>query len=123
MVLRNERTCGEMRGTVLRIGKQRRRAAEKGLHIMSRRPSLKKKKKRNWKRWEDAPTLLKLPKSECPDISIRLPRYKWPKARPSIEELVVPPEWNFYGHSLAGLLWKDSSKRFYSKMGGESTNM
>ena len=28
---------------------------------------------------EDAPTLLKLPKSECPDIWISLPRYKWPK--------------------------------------------
>ena len=27
---------------------------------------------------EDAPKLLKIPKSECPDIWIRLPRQKWP---------------------------------------------
>ena len=29
---------------------------------------------------EDAPRLLKIQKSECPDISIRLPRHKWPKS-------------------------------------------
>ena len=28
---------------------------------------------------EDARKLLKIPKSECPDIWIRLPRHKWPK--------------------------------------------
>ena len=28
---------------------------------------------------EDALKLLKIPKSECPDIWIRLPRHKWPK--------------------------------------------
>ena len=28
---------------------------------------------------EDAPRLLKIPKSECPDVWIRLPRHKWPK--------------------------------------------
>ena len=27
---------------------------------------------------EDAPKLLKIPKSECPDIWIRLPRHKFP---------------------------------------------
>ena len=27
---------------------------------------------------EDAPKLLKIPTSECPDIWIRLPRHKWP---------------------------------------------
>ena len=27
---------------------------------------------------EDAPKLLQIPKSECPDIWIRLPRHKWP---------------------------------------------
>ena len=27
---------------------------------------------------EDAPTLLKIPKSECPDIWIRPPKHKWP---------------------------------------------
>ena len=28
---------------------------------------------------EDAPTLLKIPQSECPDIWIRLPKHKWPQ--------------------------------------------
>ena len=28
---------------------------------------------------EHAPKLLKIPKSECPDIWIRLPRHNWPK--------------------------------------------
>ena len=31
-------------------------------------------------RTEDAPKLLKIAKSECPDIWIRIPRYKWPKS-------------------------------------------
>ena len=34
---------------------------------------------------EDAHKLLKTPKSECPDIWIRLPRHKWPKSWSSIE--------------------------------------
>ena len=38
---------------------------------------------------EDAPKLLKIPKSECPDIWIRLPRHKWPKSLENIEEPVV----------------------------------
>ena len=32
--------------------------------------------------------LLKIPKSECPDIWIRLPRHKWPKSWSSIEDPV-----------------------------------
>ena len=32
---------------------------------------------------EDAPSLLKIPKSECPEIWIRLPKHKWPKSLPS----------------------------------------
>ena len=35
---------------------------------------------------EDAPTLLKIPKSECPDIWIRLPRHKWPTSWSSMED-------------------------------------
>ena len=35
---------------------------------------------------EDAHKLLKIPKSECPDIWIRLPRHKWPKSWSSMEE-------------------------------------
>ena len=55
---------------------------------------------------EDAPTLLKIPKSECPDIWIRLPKHKWPKSWSSMEAPVVPLERNLYGHPLAGLLWE-----------------
>ena len=55
---------------------------------------------------EDAPKLLKIPKSECPDIWIRLPRHKWPKSRSSIEDPVVLLERNLYGHPLAGLMVK-----------------
>ena len=54
---------------------------------------------------EDAPTLLKIPKSECPDIWIRLPKHKWPKSWSSMENPVVLPERNLYGLPLAGLLW------------------
>ena len=52
---------------------------------------------------EDAPTLLKIPKSECPDIWLRPPKHKWPKTRSSAEGPVVPLERNLYGHFLAGL--------------------
>ena len=53
---------------------------------------------------EDAPKLLKIPKSECPDIWTRLPRHKWPKSWSSMEDPVVSLERNLYGHPSAGLL-------------------
>ena len=55
---------------------------------------------------EDASSLLKIPKSECADIWIRLPRHKWPKSWSSMEDPVVPLERNLDGHPLAGLLWE-----------------
>ena len=55
---------------------------------------------------EDARKLLKIPKSECPDMWIRLPRHKWPKSWSNMEDPVVPLERNLYGHPLAGLLWE-----------------
>ena len=55
---------------------------------------------------EVAPKLLKISKSECPDIWIRLPRHKWPKSWSSFEDPVVPLERNLYGHPLAGFLWE-----------------
>ena len=62
---------------------------------------------------EDAPSLLRIPKSECPDIWIRLPRHKWPKSLSRMEEPVVPLERNLCGlthlHSSCG---KDSSRKF-----------
>ena len=51
---------------------------------------------------EDAPTLLKIPKSECPEISICLPKLKWPKSWSSVEDPVVLLERNLYCH-----LWQD----------------
>ena len=53
---------------------------------------------------EDAPTLLNIPKSECPDTWTRLPRRKWPKSWSNIEDTVVPFERNLCGHPLAGIL-------------------
>ena len=35
-------------------------------------------------------TLLKIPKSECPDILISLPKHKWPKSWSSMEDRVTP---------------------------------
>ena len=55
---------------------------------------------------EDAPSIMKIPKSECPEIWIRPPRHKWPKSWSSMEDPVVPLERNLYGHPLAGLLWQ-----------------
>ena len=43
---------------------------------------------------EDAQKLLKIPKSECPDIWIRPPRHRWPKSWSSMEDPVVPLERN-----------------------------
>ena len=64
---------------------------------------------------EDAPKLLKIHKSECPDIWIRLPRHKWPKTWSSMEDPVVPLEGNLYGHPLAGLLWEWQFEKIFLK--------
>ena len=68
---------------------------------------------------EDALKLLKIPKSECPDIWIRLPRHKWPKPLSSMEDPVVPLERNLYGHPLAGLLWERQFEKVLLKYGWE----
>ena len=68
---------------------------------------------------EDAPKLLTIPKSECPDIWIRLPRHKWPKSWSSMEDPVVPLERNLYGHPLAGLLWERQFEKIPLKYGWE----
>ena len=71
---------------------------------------------------EDAPKLLKIPKSECPDIWIRPPRHKWPKSWSSMEDPVVPLERNLYGHPLAGLLWERQFEKFLLKYGWEKVS-
>ena len=68
---------------------------------------------------EDAHKLLKIPKSECPDIWIRLPRNKWPKSWSSMEDPVVLLERNLYGHPLAGLLCEGQFEKILLKHGWE----
>ena len=63
--------------------------------------------------------LKKFPKSECPDIWIRLPKHKWPKTWSSMEQPVVPLERNLYGHPLAGLLWERQFEKILLKHGWE----
>ena len=71
---------------------------------------------------EDAHKLLKIPKSECPDIWIRLPRHTWPKSWSSIEEPVVPLERNLYGHPLAGLLLERQFEKILLQHGWENVS-
>ena len=61
--------------------------------------------------------LLKIQKSECPDIWIRPPRHKWRKSWSSMEDPVVPLERNLYGHPLAGLLWERQFEKILLKHG------
>ena len=68
---------------------------------------------------EDAPKLLTISKSECPDFWIRLPRHKWPKSWSSMEDPVVPLERNLYGHPSAGLLWERQFEKVLLKHGWE----
>ena len=68
---------------------------------------------------EDAPTLLKIPKSECPDMWIRLPKHNWPKSCFSMEDPVVLLERNLYGHPLAGLLWETEFEKVLLEHGWE----
>ena len=71
---------------------------------------------------EDAHKLLKIPKSECPDIWIRLPRNKWPKSWSNMEDPVVPLDRNVYGNPLAGLLWDKPFEKVPSKCGWEKVS-
>ena len=66
---------------------------------------------------EDAPSLLKIPISECPDIWIRPPKHKWSKTWLSMEDPVVPLERNLEGHPLAGLLWQKQIEKVPSDHG------
>ena len=68
---------------------------------------------------EDAPTLLNIRKSECPDIWIRLPKHKWPTTWSSVKDPVVPLELNLYGHPLAGLLWERQFEKVLLEHGWE----
>ena len=71
---------------------------------------------------KDAPTLLKIPKSECTHIWIRLPKHKWPKSWSSMEDPVVPLERNLYGHPLAGPFWERQFEKILLKYGWEKVS-
>ena len=66
---------------------------------------------------EDAPTLLKIPKSECPDIWIRPPKHRWPKSWSSMEDPVLPLKQNPNDHPLAGQLWETPFEKVLLKYG------
>ena len=55
----------------------------------------------------------KNPKSECPNIWIRLPRHKWPKSWSSMEDPVVPLERNLYGHPWQDYHGKGNLRKSY----------
>ena len=71
---------------------------------------------------EDAPKLLKIHKSGCPDIGVRLPRHKWQKSWSSVKDKVVPLERNLYGHPVAGLLWERQFEKILLKYGWEKVS-
>ena len=71
---------------------------------------------------EDVPKLLKIPKSECPDIWIRVPRHKWPNSWSSLEDPVVPLERNLNGHPLAGRFWERQFEKIPLKNGWEKVS-
>ena len=62
---------------------------------------------------EDAPTLLKIPKSECPNIWIHLPKHKWP------EQCTLWKIWLFLLNEIStDILWQDyygkgTSRKFF----------
>ena len=68
---------------------------------------------------EDAPTSLKIPKSECPDIWIRLGKHNWPKSWSSMEDPVLPLKRNPNDHPLAGQLWETPFENVFLKDGRE----
>ena len=70
-------------------------------------------------KWRMLKKLLKNPKSECPDVWIRLPKHKWPKSWEYIEDPVVHLERNLYGHPLAGLLWERQFEKALMELGWE----
>ena len=68
-------------------------------------------------KWRMLQKLLNTPKSECPDVWIRLPKHKWTKSWEYIEDPVVPLERNLYGHPLAGLLWERQVEKALMELG------
>ena len=63
--------------------------------------------------------MAKIPKSESPDVWIRLPRHKWLKIMGKIEDPVVLLEPILYGHPSAGLLWERQFEEALLELGWE----
>ena len=71
---------------------------------------------------EDAPKLLKNPKSECPDIGFVYHDMNGQNHGSSMEDPVVLLERNLYGHPLAGLLWERQFEKILLKYGWEKVS-
>ena len=67
----------------------------------------------NWRMLQD---LSKIPKSECPDVWIRLPRHKMAEIMVQYGRTAVPLERILFGHLLAGLLWERQFEEVYSNL-------
>ena len=73
---------------------------------------------------EDAPRLLEIPKSECPDTWLRLPRHTCPTSWSNIEDLVLPLERKLYGRPLAeSLCERQFEKSSIGSSMGKSTEL
>ena len=68
---------------------------------------------------EEVSELLKLPKSECPDIWTCPPRHKWQKSWSNIEAAVVPLKRNLHGHPHADVLWERQVEKVLFGLGWE----
>ena len=68
---------------------------------------------------EDAPKFLNFPKSECPDILVRLPRHKWPTSWSNIEDPVVLSDEICTDTQLQASRGKDSSTKLCSDFDGK----
>ena len=66
--------------------------------------------------------LLRIPKSEFPDVWTRLPRHKWPESWANIEDPVVPLKRNLFAHPLAGLLWETQFEEVFLEPGLEKVS-
>ena len=69
---------------------------------------------------ENAPKLLKIPKSEMSrHLGFVYHDTNWPKSWSIMEDPVVPLERNLYGHLLAGHLWEKQFEKIPLKYGWE----
>ena len=68
---------------------------------------------------EDAPPLLRIPKSDCPDVWIRFPRHKWPKSCANVEDPVIPVERNCTDTHSLDYCGKNNAREFCWNLDGK----